>query len=130
MDFVAAIFAPPYIRTLSVQHRSPQEITTPDPTGDALKACPICGGENLYISRDDEYNDVTYEVGCRDCQVSISRDLRDHATRVWNTRTPPPVSLDEVADTLQTIIRRLDAAEIVGAWNAADELLTRITERQ
>jgi hypothetical protein len=63
---------------------------------------------------------------------STTPDPSGDATLVTGRLKPysPTVSLDEVADTLQTIIRRLDAAEIVGAWNAADDLLTRIKERQ
>lgn len=71
---------------------------TPDkPDGEALKACPHCGSADI----DPEGWASTDSKGpaCNDCGASagcISQSLADNIG-AWNTRTPPPVAMDEVA---------------------------------
>ena len=74
-------------------------VTTPDPTGDALKACPWCG--ERPNTDDGRLSGEDARVWCHnfpECPVEpvVEAHLLSDAVSRWNTRTPPP-SLDEVA---------------------------------
>jgi hypothetical protein len=66
-------------------------MTTPKPTGDALKACPFCGGQAEYA------NNPMQGLLCVSC------GSKAYWTK-WQARTPPPVSLDEVAETVSKLL--------------------------
>jgi Lar family restriction alleviation protein len=55
-----------------------------------LLPCPFCGGE-AGVGSDDAYDDVTWQVFCKQCYATIERDLRDHAVALWNTRSTPTI---------------------------------------
>ena len=110
-------------------------MTTPDPTGDALKACPFCGGRAEYANNPFEgRNTMALCVSCG----------AEAYYRKWQSRTSPTVSLDEVEGVLLDCAMALtEAANILtgvgypssgktmtGYAEKATATATRIKERR
>ena len=58
----------------------------PAPTGEALKACPFCGGT---VSSFGHANGRHWCVGCDACGATIIRNVQDSAELAWNRRAAP-----------------------------------------
>ena len=120
---------------------------TPDkPAGEALKACPFCGGKvnSDCFERNREGLCTEPAVCCNACGYIMTFDFataKPHTDVIakFNTRTPPPSALDdEVAAVLEDLVA--DASKVYRiserrnvTWNSlavsialAKALLTRL----
>jgi hypothetical protein len=99
-------------------------MTTPDPTGDALKAtatAPCCDQMLGDLFIDGRYVEATCPVHGRQPEFAVALNA---------SRTPPPVSLHEVAEGLTECIAALENSD--PRWPSIERraraLLTRLKE--
>ena len=82
--------------------------------GEALKACPFCGGEaqRMTIGEDEPNNAGGDVIVCTQCQTSsyVEFGRKENLVSRWNARIPPPSALDE---------------EVVAVLREVTDLLTR-----
>ena len=73
--------------------------TPSKPAGEALKACPFCGGEaqRMTIGEDEPNNAGGDVIVCTQCQASghVEFGRKENLVSRWNARTPPPSALDD-----------------------------------
>jgi hypothetical protein len=103
-------------------------MTTPDPSGDALKAGIVRieqrgASDDILVKHD--------EAGCWLHQGNDDILIRPgYLPKVLAVISPPPVSLDEVAEVLERLQPWSDMIPTSEALRDAAALLTRIKERQ
>ena len=51
-----------------------------------LKPCPFCGGTDIRIDLEDEYNN--WRIMCYKCLGRITGYSKSRTITKWNTRTP------------------------------------------
>ncbi len=49
-----------------------------------LKPCPFCGGENIKLELEDEYD--VWRVMCWRCNATIQIEGKEKAIKKWNRR--------------------------------------------
>lgn len=64
---------------------------------EALKPCPLCGGEAIPVTVTLQTKVVVQRIRCRGCQCQVERLTRGEAVAIWNRRpaTPTPVAAGE-----------------------------------
>ncbi len=62
---------------------------------DALRECPFCGEQLICAS---EYHEGWHEISCPTCGAEIGNESLQEAIRMWNRRTPAPLSAQSVAN--------------------------------
>jgi hypothetical protein len=92
----------------------PKGSSLTDPTGDALKACPFCGGDAAIDDYSTSYRKDAkplYGIACNntDCPIEAAIISSDRVGTIaaWNTRTPTTeagVSLEEVESFLLSLL--------------------------